>query len=450
MLNAGQVLNDRYQIVKMIGKGGMSTVYQAKDLTNGNLLAVKDVERTGTDANQAVEQSLVTEGKMLMQLSNNHLPRIYDIIEQPASFLLVMDFIQGESLDKVIAREGAQPMDRVLDWGMQICEVFNYLHNQYTPIIYRDMKPANVMLQPNGQLMMIDFGTARTQKVGVMMSADTLCLGTSGFAAPEQFGGMGQSDARTDIFCLGGTLYNMITGHSPSDRPMGIRPLEEWNPALKDTPISYIIYKCTRNDPDARYQTAMELYEDLRKARAGTFGDPNTWGNSGRLTGRTGKDFQEQNLKVPGGLSGGLSGLLPFGKGNNPEKGSTAFFGKGNNPEKGNTAFFGKTGRMDKGSGGQAAPAAPADNSHGFTQVNYQACVPENMPDSAQPADHPWKKITLIGLVTAVVMVLLGIVMILAAQVTAGLVCVIVALGAAVLAVIGLVFTRRAEAEIPL
>ena len=139
MLNAGQVLNGRYQIIKVIGKGGMSTVYQAKDLINGNLLAVKDVERTGTDANQAVEQSLMTEAKMLMQLSNSHLPKIYDIIEQPENFLMVMDFIDGQSLDKVIVREGAQPMDRVLDWGMQICEVFHYLHNQYTPIIYRDI-----------------------------------------------------------------------------------------------------------------------------------------------------------------------------------------------------------------------------------------------------------------------------------------------------------------------
>lgn len=423
MLNTGQVLNGRYQIIKMIGKGGMSTVYQAKNLTNGNLLAIKDVERTGKDSNQAVEQSLVTEGKMLMQLSNKHLPKIYDIIEHPESFLLVMDFIQGESLDKVIAREGAQPMDRVLDWGMQICEVFHYLHNQYTPIIYRDMKPANVMLQPNGQIMMIDFGTARTQKVGVMMSADTLCLGTAGFAAPEQFGGQGQSDARTDIFCLGGTLYNMITGHSPSDRPVGIRPLEEWNPALKDTPISYIIYKCTRNDPNARYQTAMELYEDLSKARAGTFGDPSTWGNSGRLTDNLSKNFQKQNLKFTGGLSNGLSGLLPFGKGNNSEKGGTAF----------------------SGDGGQTTPAAPAENPSGFAPVNYQKCVPDIPPVSPEPTGHPWKKVTLIGLVIAVVMVLLGIVMLLAHMETAGLVCVIFALGAAALAVIGLIFTRRAE-----
>ena len=174
MLYAGQVLNERYQIIKEIGKGGMSTVYQARDLSTGNLLAVKDVKRTGKEANQAIEQSLVTEGNMLMKLSNSHLPRIYDIIENADSFMMVMDFIEGESLDKVIARDGAQPMDRVLDWGMQICEVFEYLHNQPTPIIYRDMKPANVILKPDGQLMMIDFGSARTEKFGGVMAADSL------------------------------------------------------------------------------------------------------------------------------------------------------------------------------------------------------------------------------------------------------------------------------------
>lgn len=423
MLNAGQVLRDRYEIIKMIGKGGMSTVYQAKDLINGNLLAVKDVERTGKDANQAVEQSLMTEARMLKQFSNKHLPKIYDIIEQPESFLMVMDFIHGESLDQVIAREGAQPMDRVLDWGMQICEVFHYLHNQYTPIIYRDMKPANVMLQPNGQIMMIDFGTARTQKVGVMMSADTLCLGTAGFAAPEQFGGQGQSDARTDIFCLGGTLYNMITGHSPSDRPVGIRPLEEWNPALKDTPISYIIYKCTRNDPNARYQTAMELYEDLAKARAGTFGDPSTWGTSGKLTENLSRNFQKQNLKLTGGLSSGLSGLLPFAKGNNSDKGGT-----GNLTER-----------------TKETKAPPVEADHGFKKVEYQPMTP--LVEEQDPG--PWKKITLISLVIASIMVVLGIVMILADVFTAGMVCLIVSMGAAALAVVGLIFTKRAESESP-
>ena len=365
MLSAGQILNGRYEIVKEIGRGGMSTVYKAKDLVDGKVLAVKDVTRNGRGDNQTVEQCLAGEANMLKQLSDPHLPRIYDVFEDPESFVMVMDFIEGESLDHLVARAGAQPMDRVLDWGMQICTVFHYLHNQPMPVIYRDMKPANVILQPNGHLMMIDFGTARTQKVGVQMAADTLCLGTSGFAAPEQFGGIGQSTPRTDIFCLGATLYNLITGHSPSDRPMGIQPLETWNPALKDTPISHIIYKCTRNDPDERYQNAMELYEDLNRARMGTYENQ-----------ASAKSFQRQSLKSvsksSGALSNGITGLLQFGK----------------------------TDKMEK-----AASAAPQP-----TQDTTVLTPPEVLAAAGAPVEEgPWRKLTLITLVTAVVLLLFSV-----------------------------------------
>jgi len=311
MLQTGEMLQNRYEIIKVIGAGGMSTVYQARDTVSGNLLAVKDVKRSSSSKTEVVEQSLSAEGRMLKKLSNPHLPRIYDIIEEPDKIMLVMDYIQGQSLDKVLARNGAQSMDLVLNWGMQICEVFDYLHNQPTPIIYRDMKPANVMLQPDGKLMMIDFGTARTQKVGIAMQADTVCIGTAGFAAPEQFGGIGQSTARTDIFCLGATLYNMITGHSPCDKPVGILPLEYWNPELAGTPIAEIIAKCTRNDPDERYQTAMELHEDLRLASIGAYQTGGKKARGGYFTNNLRKqEWQKQDIQGMGMLSSGLSDIL--------------------------------------------------------------------------------------------------------------------------------------------
>lgn len=307
MLQTGEVLHDRYEILNLIGKGGMSTVYLVRDLATNMTLAIKDVERTSKGNNQVFEQSLSAEGRMLMQLSNPHLPRIHEVIENETNFMLVMDYIEGESLDKLVAREGSQTMDKVLDWGIQICDVFHYLHNQPTPIIYRDMKPANVMLQPDGQLKMIDFGTARTEKVGIAMQADTVCIGTAGFAAPEQFGGIGQSTARTDIFCLGATLYNLITGHSPCDRPTGILPLGQWNPTLTDCPLEEVIRKCTRNDPNERYQSALELREDLLRVRAGTYRKKNIAANL----------WQKQDSSAKGLLSNGISGLLQIGKSDN-------------------------------------------------------------------------------------------------------------------------------------
>ncbi|MBE6984361.1 MAG: serine/threonine protein kinase [Ruminococcaceae bacterium] len=312
MLQPGTLICARYQITRLIGRGGMSAVYQARDLSSGKLYAIKDVERNGKANNNVVLQSLTAEGRMLKQLDNPHLPKIYDIIENPNSFMLVMDFIEGESLDKVIAREGAQSIDRVYNWSMQICEVFSYLHSQTPPIVYRDMKPANVILQPNGNIMMIDFGTARTQKSNAMQS-DTICIGTAGFAAPEQFGGLGESTARTDIFCLGATIYNLITGHSPCDNPKGILPLERWNPQLAGSPLSYIIAKCTRNDPNERYQTALELRNDLYLASVGAFGAKQGRGRSEKLAQGNPNAWQAQKFKTNGNKSGGLSGLLSFG-----------------------------------------------------------------------------------------------------------------------------------------
>ena len=315
MLKNGTVLKDRYEIIKVIGQGGMSTVYQAKDLKNNNhLLAIKDVDRAGFRDNQQMEQKLaVSEGRILEQLSNPHLPKIYEIIENQDNFLLVMDYIEGVSLDKVISYAGPQPVERVLNWGIQICEVLHYLHSQPTPIIYRDMKPGNVILRPDGYLTLIDFGTARTMKLNVQMREDTICIGTAGFAAPEQYGGYGQSTERTDIFCLGATLYNLVTGHSPSENPVGIHPLDFWNPALANSPLQVIISKATRNDPNERYQTVMEMYDDLRRASTGEFPMPGKSIFSGALR-KSG--WQRQENQTNGMISSSLSGLLAWGKNN--------------------------------------------------------------------------------------------------------------------------------------
>ena len=113
----------------------------------------------------------------------------------------------------------------MIKWAKQLCDVLGYLHSQNPPIIYRDMKPANIMLKPDGNVVLIDFGTAREYKENNI--EDTTCLGTMGYAAPEQFGGMGQTDARTDIYCLGATMYHLVTGMNPCEPPYEIRPSEK-------------------------------------------------------------------------------------------------------------------------------------------------------------------------------------------------------------------------------
>lgn len=433
MLQTGEMLQNRYEIIKVIGAGGMSTVYQARDTVSGNLLAVKDVKRSSSSKNEVVEQSLSAEGRMLKKLSNPHLPRIYDIIEEPDKIMLVMDFIQGQSLDKVLTCQGAQSMDLVLNWGMQICEVFDYLHNQPTPIIYRDMKPANVMLQPDGKLMMIDFGTARTQKVGVAMQADTICIGTAGFAAPEQFGGIGQSTARTDIFCLGATLYNMITGHSPCDKPVGILPLEYWNPELAGTPIAEIISKCTRNDPNERYQTAMELHEDLRLASIGAYQTAGKKGIGSYFTNNLRKpEWQKQDVQGMGMLNGGLSDILHRGRNHSGQLKDPA-------PE---------------------APAAPAARQqHKTVNGQWQTAAPQPVAQEPQyrPQGKPEQtahthvseemplthKLILIAMLVAAIFVVLAVVLLVLGQTGAATVFLVIAVIAAAAGAVALAMSRR-------
>lgn len=260
MLEVGSLVDGKYRILQKIGQGGMSVVYLARNERANKQWAIKEVRKDGVHDYEVVKQGLVAEIDMLKRLSHPHLPSIIDVIDGTDSFLIVMDYVEGNPLDKAIEATGAQSQENVIDWAKQLCDVLGYLHSRKPPIIYRDMKPANVMLKPDGSVVLIDFGTAREYKNASV--ADTTCLGTRGYAAPEQFGGMGQTDARTDIYCLGATIYHLVTGHNPCTYPYEMRPIREWNPQLS-TGLESIILKCTQSNPDDRYQSCAELYYDL-------------------------------------------------------------------------------------------------------------------------------------------------------------------------------------------
>ncbi len=256
MLEIGSLVDGKYKILNVVGRGGMSVVYLAMNEKANKQWAIKEVRKDGTKDFEVVKQGLVVEIGMLKRLSHPNLPSIVDVIEDDDTFLIVMDYIQGNPLSKTLEEFGAQPQEYVIEWAKQLCDVLGYLHNSTPPIVYRDMKPANVMLKPDGNVSLIDFGTAREFKEKNL--ADTTCLGTIGYAAPEQFGGMGQTDARTDIYCLGATLYHLVTGMNPSDPPYEIKPIREINPGLSSG-LERIILKCTQRDPEDRYQSTAEL-----------------------------------------------------------------------------------------------------------------------------------------------------------------------------------------------
>ena len=256
MLEIGSLIDGKYKILNKVGQGGMSVVYLAMNEKANKQWAIKEVRNDGVKDFEIVKQGLVAETDLLKKLSHPSLPSIIDVIEGPDTFLIVMDYIQGNPLSKALEEYGAQPQEYVIEWAKQLCDVLEYLHTRTPPIIYRDMKPANIMLKPDGNICLIDFGTAREFKEKNL--ADTTCLGTVGYAAPEQFGGMGQTDARTDIYCLGATLYHLVTGRNPCDPPYEILPIRQVNPALSSG-LERIIQKCTQRNPDDRYQSCAEL-----------------------------------------------------------------------------------------------------------------------------------------------------------------------------------------------
>lgn len=260
MLEIDSTINGTYKILNKIGQGGMSVVYLALNERANKQWAIKELRKDGIQDFEVVRQGLIAETNILKKLSHPNLPDIIDVIDEEDSFLIVMDFIEGKPLNDLLKEHGAQPQEDVIEWGKQLCHVLNYLHAQNPPIIYRDMKPANIMLKPDGNVTLIDFGTAREFKSRHV--EDTTCLGTRGYAAPEQFGGHGQTDARTDIYCLGATLYHLVTGHNPAEPPYEIYPIRYWNENLS-TGLEKILLKCTQFNPKDRYQNCNELFDAL-------------------------------------------------------------------------------------------------------------------------------------------------------------------------------------------
>jgi serine/threonine protein kinase len=236
LLSRQHVLKQRYVILGQAGRGGFGAVYKASDTQFGNrLVAIKEMSQSNLDAQELREASeaFKREALMLAGLTHPNLPRIYEQFTDGGRSYLVMDFIEGETLEAHLTGLGSKrlPIDRALDIALQLCSVLHYLHTRQPPIIFRDLKPANVMLTPGGHIYLIDFGIARHFKPG--QSRDTTALGSSGYAAPEQYG-RAQSTPAADIYALGATLHQLLSGDDPSESPFHFAPLRLQNqPALQ-------------------------------------------------------------------------------------------------------------------------------------------------------------------------------------------------------------------------
>jgi len=222
-LGPGSLLHERYQLVREIGRGGFGVVYLAEDCQrNHQQVAVKQINIGQLSARESIDatDSYNREVTLLSRLKHRRLPRIYDHFTDPEHWYLVMDYIEGQTLEAALQGMPGQalPVKKAITIGIQVCDVLNYLHTQDPPIIFRDVKPANIMQTPSGQVYLIDFGIARHFVPGC--SRDTGPLGSPGYAAPEQYGKT-QTTIHTDIYGLGATLQTLVTGKDPLELQTG-------------------------------------------------------------------------------------------------------------------------------------------------------------------------------------------------------------------------------------
>ncbi|MBX5448926.1 WD40 repeat domain-containing serine/threonine protein kinase [Thermogemmatispora sp.] len=278
----GTVLRERYHILRILGRGGSGAVYEASDLHEGERrVAIKEVVAFHLEPRVAAETmaAFYSEASLLATLRHPSIPEVYEYFTEQDCCYLVMEFIQGETLEERLQRSqgGRLPLDEALEIAIQLCGVLEYLHSRPVPIIFRDIKPANIMLESvSGRVYLVDFGIARRFKPG--QSRDTLSLGSPGYAAPEQYG-REQSTPQADIYGLGATLHQMVTGVDPSETPLHFVSLRSVDPSLP-AELDELVARMVEISPHRRPASVAEvrrrlesiqqhLPPSLRRARRG-------------------------------------------------------------------------------------------------------------------------------------------------------------------------------------
>jgi len=260
MAEIGSIIDGK-RIEKKIAEGGMSVVYLAIDDELKKKWAIKEIKRKGNkkqENDEIIGNSILTEVNVMTKLDHQYLPRIVGIKNNGITSSIIMDYIEGEPLSEVLKKYGAQPEEKVIKWAKQLCEALLYLHTQTPPIIYRDMKPSNVMLKPDDNIRIIDFGIAKEYK-GNGLDPNEKPVGTEGYAPPEQY--QCHTDVRSDIYALGMTMHHLLTGVKPK-KDIVYQPVKYYNPKLSEE-IELVIDKCVQPEPENRYQNCSELLYDL-------------------------------------------------------------------------------------------------------------------------------------------------------------------------------------------
>jgi serine/threonine protein kinase len=262
-----RLLKNRYEIIEILGRGGMACVYKVADrFQEGKILAAKELLAGNLSAEKAHEAltQFQTEARLLMHLTHPNLPKVYDYFSFPGRYYIIMEHVKGKTLEKILNARKGKPVDerQALSWALQICKTMHFLTVQKPPVVFRDLKPANIMIDANSRVKLIDFGIARFFKEA--KSEDTFVYGTPGYAAPEQYG-TGQTDARSDIFSLGATLHHCLTGRNPSENPLDFPDPRSLNPKLSKGTAN-IIMKALQEERMKRFQSALEMKNAVQRA----------------------------------------------------------------------------------------------------------------------------------------------------------------------------------------
>ncbi len=243
----------------------MGAVYLTRDTRIPTQWAVKEMTDQFHDDSERMEaiETFQVEARILSGLKHPNLPRITDYFSENGRQYLVMDYVEGQTLEEILEHQKRLPVPQVIDLALQVTEVFEYLHGRPEPVIFRDFKPGNLMIGPDGKVKLIDFGIARHFQDH--KSSDTRALGTPGYAAPEQYG-KGQSDARTDLYALGATLYQALTGQDPTSNPFQFPPFRDQRPEIPEA-LENLVLRCLQLKADDRFQTATEMRQALESLR---------------------------------------------------------------------------------------------------------------------------------------------------------------------------------------
>ncbi len=258
MLAPGIVIANRYQVVQPLGEGGMKAVYLAEDLrfaARRCALAVMVDNFTSEEARRQAVLSFQREADVLAQLDHPAIPRVSDRFSEQDHHYFVMDYVAGQTLEAALAAAGGRlGPAQVINLGLQLCDALDYLHSRIPPVVYRDLKPANIILTPEGRVKLVDFGIARH------FTSQGTTIGTIGYAAPEQY--QGQCEPRSDIYALAATLYHLLSGRDPARFPFDFPRLSAVLPGCAPQ-LEQLLGEALKREPDQRPPSAREFARRL-------------------------------------------------------------------------------------------------------------------------------------------------------------------------------------------